>query len=73
VRQRSASAGLGPGSPLKNLIIDCADFLAWFCKARAVLWLKRSRWFDDAAEAIETGRSISEIRKEREGQSHDVD
>jgi hypothetical protein len=53
---------------LKEIAIDAADLFAVFAKWRARIWLERSRWWDAAAEALETGSSISEIRKERESE-----
>jgi hypothetical protein len=55
---------------LKEIAIDAADLFAVFAKWRARIWLERSRWWDAAAEAMETGSSISEIRKQREGESN---
>lgn len=56
---------------LKNIIIDCADLLAAFATWRSRVWLRRSRWWSDFAESLETGIPVSEIRKEREGQDDD--
>jgi hypothetical protein len=67
VRLRSAPA-VGKGCPavLKNLLIDASDLIAGFCKRRAALWLRRSLWWADFADAVETGVSVEEIRKNRE-------
>jgi hypothetical protein len=51
---------------LKNLIIDFADFMAAFSKHRSQLWLDRSVWWGDCAEAIDAGQSIAEIRKQHQ-------
>ena len=70
MRLRSASADTGQTPLLKNFIIDIADMMAVIATRRSQVWLDRSRWWGDLAESLESGRSISEIRKEREDE-HD--
>lgn len=54
---------------LKHLVIELADWFAAFSKRRARLWLDRSEWWADFAEAIETGQSIEDVRRaQREDQ-----
>jgi hypothetical protein len=50
---------------LKEMAIELCDLIADACKRRARKWVERSQWWADAAEAIETGVSIEEIRRGR--------
>jgi hypothetical protein len=50
---------------LKTLVIDAADAIAAFAKERAAVWLRRSRWWTDFADSVESGESISDIQKQQ--------